>query len=813
MSVVGRDIPHDSATLHVTGQSVFIDDMPRQPREVFVEIVGAPCACGTLRSVDTSLAAGVAGVVAIFTARDIPGHNKFGPVVHDEHLLVNDEVHFLGDPVALVVAVTREAALAARKLVKVDVEPRKPILSIDDAIAAKSFMGAKRTISCGDVDAAMHGAKHKLEGVFEIGGQDHFYLESQATIAVPGEGGQMVVHSSTQHPSEVQAVVAEVIGVPFNHVTVICKRMGGGFGGKETQAAQPAAMAALVAHLLKRPARVVFSKDDDMRITGKRHPFKSWYKVGFDDSGMIQALSIDHYSDGGCTTDLSFAVLERAMLHTDNAYFLPNARITGQVCRTNYPSNTAFRGFGGPQGVANIENIIEAIAQKLNVDALDVRRRNCYGTDHRNVAPYGQLICNNTLPEIFSQLETSANYRERRSEIDVFNRLSATHVRGLSMTAVKFGISFTRRTLNQANALVNIYLDGTIMVSTGATEMGQGVNTRVRQLVADDLGVGFNSVIVAATSTDRNNNTSPTAASSGTDLNGAAALDACARLKARIAEVVATKLFSDPHAGLAPEPSMVRFADDHVFDARRPDMRITFRQAVQTAYDQRVSLGERGFYATPGVDFNRETGKGTPFLYYTNGAACSEVLIDRLTGEMKVVRVDLLMDAGRCINPGLDRGQITGGFIQGMGWVTAEELRYSDSGELLSHSPTTYKIPNIGDVPDVFNVSLLDNPHSTMSLKGSKALGEPPLLLGVSVFTACRNALSYLCGEDQVTLSLPATGEKLLMAMTRFEQNDGSGAGGAATESEQSSQPSPTSSLPRGRAGHPSAASPSQPGD
>jgi xanthine dehydrogenase large subunit len=773
MSATGKDIPHDSARGHVSGESVFIDDIPPARDELLVDFIGWPVAHGRLVSLDVSAARSVPGVTAIVTARDIPGHNQIGPVVKDEHLLVEiaSVAEFLGDPVAIIAAQSREAIRAAKKLVKIKIEPLQPIFTIDDAIERDQFIGPKRTIARGDARGALERSTHRIEGTLDIGGQEHFYLESQAAIAYPGEAGQLTVHSSTQHPTEVQSIVAEVCGVPFNHVTVICKRMGGGFGGKETQAAQPAAMAAVVAALTRRPARVVYNKDDDMRFTGKRHPFKCWYRVGFDDRGLITALVLDLYSNGGCSCDLSPAVLERAMLHVDNAYFFPDVEINGRVCKTNLPSNTAFRGFGGPQGVASIENIIENIAHALRIDALEIRRRNLYGVESRNVTPYGQHVANNALPKLFEQLPRSCDYQNRRRDIDNFNASSGTHVRGLSLTPVKFGISFTKKTMNQANALVNIYTDGTVLVSSGATEMGQGVHTRVRQIVADELGVSYEQVIVGATSTDKNNNTSPTAASSGTDLNGAAAADACGRLRSRLAEFLATHVFADPGAGLSPSPESVRFADGFVWDERTPDNRMTFAQAVCRAYLERVNLGERGFYATPGVDFNRDTGKGRPFLYFTNGAACSEVLIDRFTGEMKVTRVDLLMDAGIPLNPGIDRGQITGGFIQGMGWVTTEELCYGPGGELLSHSPTTYKIPNIADVPEVFNIEFLDNPDSAVSLRRSKALGEPPLLLGVSVWAAAKNALSYLSGAESPKLSLPATGERLLMLMTDYAKS------------------------------------------
>jgi xanthine dehydrogenase large subunit len=765
MASVGKDIAHDSAVTHVTGESVFLDDLPPLAGELLAGIIPSTVAHGRLRKLDLAAAQAIPGVVAILTHKDIPGHNLFGAAIKDELLLVEDECVFLGQPLAVIAAESADALHRARQAAFVAMEELPPIFSIDEAIAAQSFFGKERKLARGGVDQAFPKCAHSIEGTLDIGGQEHFYLESQVAIVIPGEQGQMTVHSSTQHPSEVQMMVAEVLGVPFNHVVCVCKRMGGGFGGKETQAAQPAMMAALLAAHTRRPVRFVYSKDDDMRYTGKRHPFKAFYKVGFDGDGRIEAVDVKLFSNGGCSTDLSFAVLERAMLHLDNAYFLPNVRVLGRVCKTHLPSNTAFRGFGGPQGVAAIENVIEEIAAKLGLDALDVRQANTYGIDERNVTPYGQLVRNNMLPELFGTCRKEANYDERRAEIEQFNRTSATQLRGMAMSAVKFGISFTRRTMNQANALVNVYQDGSVIVSTGATEMGQGVYTRVRQIVADELGVSYGAVIVAPTSTDKNNNTSPTAASAGTDLNGAAAKDACQRIRARLAEVAA-KMVARPEDGLAAEADRVTFEDGRVFDVRAPERSISFKDVCCQAYERRVSLGERGFYATPGVDFNRETGRGSPFLYYTNGVACSEVLIDRFTGEMSGTRVDLLMDVGKSINPGIDRGQVIGGFIQGIGWVTTEELVYGPKGQLLSHSPTTYKIPNVSDVPPTFNVRFLDNPNNEVSLYRSKAVGEPPLLLGLSVWLAVKDALRSLSGgTTRVSLRLPATGEQILLAM------------------------------------------------
>ena len=773
MGVVGKDIAHDSAAGHVSGESAFLDDVPPLAGELVAAIVPSPHAHARLLALDVSAARKVPGVHAVLTAEDVKGHNRFGPVFKDENLIVpiwtgddaTQAAMFVGQPLAIVAAENAAALDAARKAITFTMEELPPLFTIDEAIEKESYIGNPRHMARGDVDAGFSEADEAIEGTFDIGGQEHFYLESMICIVVPGEHKTMTVHSSTQHPSEVQAMVAEVLHVPFNHVTCICKRMGGGFGGKETQAAIPAMFAALLAEKTKRPVRFAYTKDDDMRFTGKRHPFKVGYKAGFRRDGRLTAVDLQLFSNGGCSADLSFAVLERAMLHSDNTFYLPNVRIVGRVCKTNLPSNTAFRGFGGPQGIAGIENVVEQVALALDKDPLDVRRVNLYGVSERNTTQYGQVVRNNVLGELFDACRRESDYDRRRAEISKFNRLSRTHLKGLALSGVKFGISFTRRTLNQANALVNVYVDGSVMVSTGATEMGQGVYTRVRQVVADELGIPYDRVIVAATSTDKNNNTSPTAASTGTDLNGNAAADACRKIRERLTHVAA-RMLADPATGIAAEPERVTFADGRVTDERVPERSLSFNEVVARAYEDRVSLGERGFYATPGVDFNRETGKGSPFLYYTNGVACSEVLVDRFTGQMHVARVDLIMDVGVPLNPGIDRGQVIGGFIQGMGWCTTEELKYGAKGQLLSYSPTTYKIPNISDVPDVFNVRFFDNPDNAVSLRRSKSVGEPPLCLGLSVWLACKNALSYVEPERAKAFALPATGEEILRVLT-----------------------------------------------
>jgi xanthine dehydrogenase large subunit len=766
MPSVGKPLPHDSALGHVTGQAPYLDDLRTLEGELWVGFVGSPVAAGRLLSVHTSEALAMPGVVGCFTAIDVPGHNRFGLVIADEPFLADGELLYVGQPVVVVAATSPVALAKARKVVQIDCQSDEPLLELSESIRRQKFLGPRRRIARGDVGANLAAATHRLSGVFTSGGQEQFYLESQAAIAYPGEAGQMVVHSSTQNPAEIQAVVAEMLAVGHHQVVCVCKRMGGAFGGKESQAAIPAMMAALVAHKTGRPARVIYNKDDDMRVTGKRHAYRSEWEVGFDHDGRIQALRVVYYSNGGASTDLSLAVMERSLLHTDNCYFLPHVDLTGRVCFTNLPSNTAFRGFGGPQAMAVVENILESIAQYLGLDAFDVRMRNLYGVGERNVTPYGQQFDRNHLPEIYATLAAQSQYRKRREEVARFNDASRSQVRGLAMTGVKFGISFTTSFLNQGNALVNVFTDGTIQVSTGATEMGQGVNVKIRQLVADEFGLDPSRVRLMPTSTEKNNNTSPTAASASTDLNGAAAVRACRTIKRRLRHFAAVRI-ADAQAGLTPSSAYIKFGDDHVFDCRRPEVRLSFSQLCAEARRERVDLGARGFFATPGVDFNRETGQGTPFFYYTQGAAVAEVIVDRFTGEMSVPRVDLLIDIGRSINPGVDRGQIVGGFIQGLGWVTTEALVYDARGNLLSYSPTTYKIPTITDVPDVFNVATFDNNDNVRNVYRSKAVGEPPLMLAIAVWAATKNALWYLAPDQPIDLQLPATGEEILRCMTQ----------------------------------------------
>lgn len=767
-----NSIPHDSSWGHVTGQSVFIDDRPPLRGEVLVGLVGSPVAHGRLLSLDAEPALAIPGVLGVYTAADLH-HNIWGTIIQDQPMLADSELSFVGEPIAVVAAESQEALRAGIKAVKLEIETLPAILSIREARHQQAFIAVERTIRRGQPEALFDTAPHTLSGVFENKGQDHFYLESHCCVVYPGERGQLEVHSSSQHPTEVQHLVAETLGLKQHQVVSIVKRMGGGFGGKESQAAPFAAYAGLVALRLKRPARLVLTKDEDMISTGKRHPFQTDYKVAFDNDGRILGAEIHLFSDGGAFADLSTSVLERAMLHSDNAYYLPEAWITGRICKTHTPPNTAFRGFGGPQGVAVIEHILEEIAIYLKKDAFDVRRLNCYQGD-RDTTPYGQKVENNVLPELFDKLLESADYRARREAINRFNAASRTQLKGLAMTAVKFGISFTTRFLNQGNALVNIHRDGTIQISTGATEMGQGVNTKMRQIVALQFGLPPEQVMVMPTSTERNHNTSPTAASSGTDINGAAAELACEQIKRRLAACVDFH-FRHPQLGPLEEIEIdekqsvdhIAFENGEIFDRNQPERRIAFDEAVNLAYLNRISLSGYGHYKTPGIGFDKEKGVGHPFLYFTNGVAVSEVLIDRFTGEMKVQQADILMDLGRPINEAIDYGQVTGAFVQGMGWASTENLVYNPEGHLLSHSPTTYKIPNVQDTPRIFNVALLPN-DEPKNVRGSKAVGEPPLLLGISVWAAAKNALSYLSADALPELNIPACSESLLRELTRY---------------------------------------------
>ncbi len=792
-------LPHDSAAFHVSGKSEYADDRPRLPGELFVELALSHEPHAELLSIDTAPALKVPGVVAAFTAKDIR-HNLWGTIFQDQPLLAEGVVRFAGEPFAIVAGTSPEAARQGAKAVKAKYKALPPLLSIAAAVEAKSFIAGERKIERGEVEGALLNSPHRLEGKTVLRGADHFYLESQVAVAYPLDDGSIEVHSSSQHPTETQHVVAHALGLAQHQVTCIVKRMGGAFGGKESQGAPIAAYAALVAQKCGRPARIVLTKDDDMVITGKRNPFEVQYKVGFDEQGKLLALEARLYSDGGAYADLSTAIMERAMLHIDNAYYIPAVRVTGQVCRTNFHPHTAFRGFGGPKGVATIERIVEEVAHYLGKDPLEIRKLNCYSPAEgkRNTTHYGQEVENNCLPELFQALEQESSYQARREEIEAHNRAAwkdpSLPLRGLSLTAVKFGISFTTRFLNQANALVLVHRDGSLQISTGATEMGQGVNARIAEIVATELGLERSSVKVMPTSTDKNANTSPTAASSGTDLNGAAALLATRKIKRRLSELV-LELLKIPESrwathtgGLGTEreievgeleanstnPNLgaewpsgtatyfgVQFEQGSVFHSSDPSRKISFPRLVHEAYHQRISLSDYAHYKFPLLSFNKLTGQGRAFLYYTQGVCASEVEVSQETGETKVRRVDLLMDLGRPVNEALDLGQLYGGFVQGMGWVTTEKLYYNSKGYLLAHSPSTYKIPNVQDTPRDFRVRLFPNDGNKVNVRGTKASGEPPLLLALSVWTAVHDALKNTTRKFP-RLELPATREEVL---------------------------------------------------
>lgn len=758
---------HDSAITHVQGQSTFIDDRPFLKNEIFVDYVGTPTSSGIVLEIDFSESLKIEGILSIFSAKDIH-QNAWGTIIPEQPILVDKKIGYKDEPILIIASTNKQAIVEAKKLIKFKIDPIAAIYSIDEAIEKKSFIGPTRTIARGDVKKAFSQAPHMLKGTFEIEGQEHFYLESQAAIAYPLENNQLEVHASSQHPTETQHLVAETIGIPFHQVVCIVKRMGGGFGGKESQAAHFAAMAALAAHKLKRPARLILTKDDDMKTTGKRHPFKINYEVAFNQEGKILGLKVDLFSNAGAYADLSPSIMERAMLHSDGCYFLENVEIHGTVCRTNMHSNTAFRGFGGPQGIAGIENILEEIAYYLQKDPFEIRLINIYQANS-NLTPYGQEITYNPIPELYQGILTKAEYKKRKQEIETFNLKNSQWIKGLGVCGTKFGIAFTAKFLNQANALINVHLDGTVQVSTGATEMGQGVNTKIAQIVALELGIDIEDIKVMATSTEKNHNTSPTAASSGSDLNGMAASLATKKIKNRLAQV-ALHILSNNKNEIEIDPNFnlngIEFKDHQIIFADKKSIPLT--EVIKTAYFQRVALGDYAFYKTPGLGFDKEKGFGRAFNYFTNGVALSEVMINKLTGELKLLRTDILMDLGRPINRAIDLGQVSGAFVQAQGWVTTEKLVYAQNGELLSHSPTTYKIPNIQDAPRIFNIDLIHNEKEGHDcIGGSKAVGEPPFVLGISVWTAVKNALSSLNSKKTFELRLPATQEEILMWIDR----------------------------------------------
>ena len=768
---VGISRPHESAHLHVAGEAAYIDDLPELAGTLHAALGLSPVAHGTLTGMSLDKIRALPGVVAVLSAADIPGPNDCGSIVHDEPILADGELRYLGQPVFAVIATTRDAArrAAAKAGDVLQIEPLPPVLTPQEAHAKGQYvlppMHLARSAGGKAVREVIDAAPHRLTGTLDVGGQEQFYLEGQISYAIPKEDDGMLVHCSTQHPSEMQHLVAHALKLHAHHVQVECRRMGGGFGGKESQSAPFACIAAVAARQLNRPVKLRLDRDDDFLITGRRHCFWYEYEVGYDDAGRVLGAEITMVSRAGHSADLSGPVMTRALCHFDNAYWLPEVAMHGFSGKTNTQSNTAFRGFGGPQGAIAIENILDSIARTLGRDPLSVRRANFYGTSERNVTPYGQRVDDNIVAPLVAQLEASSGYAARRTAIAAFNATSPVLKLGIALTPLKFGISFNVKHFNQAGALVHVYNDGSMLVNHGGTEMGQGLNTKVAQVVAHELGVGFDKVRVTATDTQKVANTSATAASTGSDLNGKAAQDAARQIRVRLAEFAAAKYGGDAAA--------VRFANDTVTVNGQS---LPFTEVVMQAYTERVQLWSDGFYATPGLHWNRDTLQGRPFYYFAYGAAVSEVVVDTLTGEWKLLRADVLHDAGRSLNPAVDIGQIEGAFIQGMGWLTMEELKWHPAdgspraGMLTTHAPSTYKIPTANDCPPVFNVRLYEGDNAFDSIHRSKAVGEPPLLLPFSVFFAIRDAVSSVGGHRvDPPLSAPATSEAILRAITAVQ--------------------------------------------
>ncbi|MBT8084498.1 MAG: xanthine dehydrogenase molybdopterin binding subunit [Woeseia sp.] len=752
----GTAIPHDSAHLHVSGEATYTDDIP-EPRGTLHLAVGmSKHAHARLKRVDLAAVRSAPGVVDVMVAKDIPGTNNCGPVVQDDPILAPGIVQYVGQAVFAVAARTVDEARKAVALAEIEYEELAAILDPLTAVEKKSFVLPSETLERGDATSAIHEAPHRLQGRVELGGQDQFYLEGQIAMALPREDGDLFVYSSTQHPGEVQHLVAHAIGRQSKDVVVECRRMGGAFGGKESQPALIACIAGLMANRTNKPCKLRLDRDVDMVMTGKRHDFVIDYDVGFDDDGLIAGVEFMFASRCGMSADLSGAINDRTMFHCDNAYYLQNVKIVSHRCKTHTVSNTAFRGFGGPQGMYGIEYVIDEIARYLGMDALDVRRKNFYGIGERDVTPYMQTVKDNILDEITTLLENRADYRARRALTDKFNAEHQHLKKGLALTPVKFGISFTATHLNQAGALLHVYSDGTVHLNHGGTEMGQGLFTKVAQVVADELQIDIDRIKITASDTSKVPNASATAASSGSDLNGKAAEAAARTVKQR----------------------MTRFAAEH-FKVSEPDIYfqnnevhvgnnvLSFAELAHMAWFARVSLSSTGFYRTPKINYDRSTFSGRPFYYFAYGAAVAEVLVDVLTGEYRMLRVDILHDCGNSLNPAIDMGQIEGGFIQGVGWLTTEELCWNARGELTTHAPSTYKIPVCSDVPEEFNVEIFESGRNREdTVFRSKAVGEPPLMLSLSVFHALRDAVAATGAQGcRPPLRAPATPEAVLEAI------------------------------------------------
>ncbi|MDH2245959.1 xanthine dehydrogenase molybdopterin binding subunit [Pseudomonas sp. GD03855] len=758
---VGKSVKHDSAPKHVSGEAVYVDDRLEFPNQLHIYARMSDRAHARIVRIDTAPCYEVPGVAIAITAQDIPGQLDIGAVLPGDPLLADGKVEFIGQPVIAVAADSLETARKAAMAAIIEYEDLEPVLDVVEALHKKHFVLDSHTHKRGDSSAALATAPRRLQGSLHIGGQEHFYLETQVSSVMPTEDGGMIVYTSTQNPTEVQKLVAEVLDVSMNKIVIDMRRMGGGFGGKETQAAGPACMCAVIAHLTGRPTKMRLPRMEDMTMTGKRHPFYVEYDVGFDDNGLLHGIEIDLAGNCGYSPDLSGSIVDRAMFHSDNAYYLGDATINGHRCKTNLASNTAYRGFGGPQGMVAIEEIMDAVARELGKDPLEVRKRNYYGKTERNVTHYYQPVEHNMLEEMTVELEASSDYASRREEIRAFNATSPILKKGLALTPVKFGISFTASFLNQGGALVHVYTDGSIHLNHGGTEMGQGLNTKVAQVVAEVFQVDIDRIQITATNTDKVPNTSPTAASSGTDLNGKAAQNAAQTIKQRLVEFAARKwqIFEED----------VEFKNGQV---RLRDQYISFDELIQQAYFGQVSLSSTGFYRTPKIYYDRSQARGRPFYYFAYGAACSEVIVDTLTGEYKMLRSDILHDVGASLNPAIDIGQVEGGFVQGLGWLTMEELVWNDKGKLMTNGPASYKIPAVADMPLDLRVKLVENrknPEDTVF--HSKAVGEPPFMLGISVWCAIKDAVASLADyRAQPQIDAPATPERVLWGVEQMRK-------------------------------------------
>ncbi|WP_444816045.1 xanthine dehydrogenase molybdopterin binding subunit [Stutzerimonas frequens] len=771
---VGKSVKHDSAPKHVSGEAVYVDDRLEFPNQLHVYARMSERAHARIVSIDTAPCYQIPGVAIAITAKDVPGQLDIGAVMPGDPLLADGKVEFIGQPVIAVAADSLETARQAAMAAVIEYEDLEPVLDVVEALHKKHFVLESHTHQRGDSASALAAAPRRLTGSLHIGGQEHFYLETQVSSVMPTEDGGMIVYTSTQNPTEVQKLVAEVLGVPMNKIVIDMRRMGGGFGGKETQAAGPACLCAVIAHLTGRPTKMRLPRMEDMTMTGKRHPFYVEYDVGFDDDGLLHGIEIDLAGNCGYSPDLSGSIVDRAMFHSDNAYYLGDATINGHRCKTNLASNTAYRGFGGPQGMVAIEEIMDAVARELGKDPLEVRKRNYYGKTERNVTHYYQTVEHNMLEEMTAELEASSDYAKRREDIRAFNATSPILKKGLALTPVKFGISFTASFLNQAGALVHVYTDGSIHLNHGGTEMGQGLNTKVAQVVAEVFQVDIERIQITATNTDKVPNTSPTAASSGADLNGKAAQNAAQTIKQRLVEFAARKwqIFEED----------VEFKNGQV---RLRDHYISFAELIQQAYFGQVSLSSTGFYRTPKIYYDRSQARGRPFYYFAYGAACSEVIVDTLTGEYRMLRSDILHDVGASLNPAIDIGQVEGGFVQGLGWLTMEELVWNDKGKLMTNGPASYKIPAVADMPLDLRVKLVENrknPEDTVF--HSKAVGEPPFMLGISVWCAIKDAVASLADyRAQPQIDAPATPERVLWGVEQMRRLKRTAAVSSTTES------------------------------